>query len=296
MKCFKVCCITAIILIVLIVGGTIAASLILTPAKVGLADLEVVGGQTLEDLGLADESFFNVIKSVINLLKGVDEKDVVKNAPSEEDKASAEQKLGTSTVEDLFSGNVSNVELKDTEFAALTNKFIANIGQSSSGEGGEGGEEKSEFQSMMETVSDIGLTPEVKEITVTQNDDGSAEVSTVVGLNLDSLKENMGGDVPEELAGVMDMLPENLFISLSAPVKVEDGEVVAAEGTPKFELAGVSEGINNALLNMLAGGGEGGEGGEGGDFDVNEIVSGLMTGLLNSAGVSGFSAGGLNIG
>ena len=73
----KCCCLTTIIVFVLIVAILCVALFVLTPNMIGLGDMVISGEKTLNDLGLGDVTSFEVLKTLIALTTPADPEQIL---------------------------------------------------------------------------------------------------------------------------------------------------------------------------------------------------------------------------
>ena len=269
MKCFKCCCITIIVLFVLVVGGSLIALNVLTPDSLGIADEEMFDGKTLRDMGLADKTLMECVTAIAKLMTGVPESEAVTNGytsgdlTSAEDKISASGDAGSGTAAQILfegaGGGISvSVNVTDKEVAALVNDYIVN---------GSG-----EISQTFDQLEESGVVAALKEITIKEGANGAATISTVIKMDLSGAMQNS-----PEGAQIPVTLPENLYVAISVPVAM-DGSDVISDGMIKVTLPGLDKEFSEALGEMLAG-------------EMGEVISSALVDLLNNANVTGFGNG-----
>ncbi len=147
MKVIKFFCkaiVTIVALIMILALILVIASLFLTPARLGLEDLEI-GGVTLEKQGLADTSFYHIGKIAVGILDTPDHESVEEHvyeetidklpeistqAPSgetsegEPDKESKSDSLESLVKEPIYFEEEVEVEMDSSELSAILNMVI----------------------------------------------------------------------------------------------------------------------------------------------------------------------------
>ena len=118
----KRCCISTLIslfvVIVLLVVGVVVL-LNLTPAKLHLADVEIMGS-TISEMGLADAKFIDIIKGVRAL--GAKESDVVKNAyNAETEQAAAAEAFAHSNANGQYDKLLDDQAVFDKRYLLIVN-------------------------------------------------------------------------------------------------------------------------------------------------------------------------------
>jgi len=96
------CCLSIFITLFAIIAILVIALIVLlnmTPAKLHIADKDIINGQSFNDMGLGDTKFIDMIKDLFNLTKDVKEEDMVKNGyNAEEEKTKADSNFAGSSI------------------------------------------------------------------------------------------------------------------------------------------------------------------------------------------------------
>lgn len=167
-----------IIVIVLIVGIGVVVLGSMTPAQLGVADLEFAEGVSIRSMGFADMKIFDIIKEFKNLFSEPNLEDIVSNAPDPEvEEPIVELNLGESSAS--VGGEIDYLkiaenaviydeelllEYNDTTIAFLINEIIS-AGSEQAGEEGE--EEAVEaFKELNAKVEEIIINVEGTERTM----------------------------------------------------------------------------------------------------------------------------------
>lgn len=167
-----------IIVIVLIVGIGVVVLGSMTPAQLGVADLEFAEGVSIRSMGFADMKIFDIIKEFKNLFSEPNLEDIVSNAPDPEvEEPIVELNLGGSSAS--VGGEIDYLEIaenaviydeellleyNDTTIAFLINEIIS-AGSEQAGEEGE--EEAVEaFKELNAKVEEIIINVEGTERTM----------------------------------------------------------------------------------------------------------------------------------
>lgn len=167
-----------IIVIVLIVGIGVVVLGSMTPAQLGVADLEFAEGVSIRSMGFADTKIFDIIKEFKNLFSEPNLEDIVSNAPDPEvEEPIVELNLGGSSAS--VGGEIDYLEIaenaviydeellleyNDTTIAFLINEIIS-AGSEQAGEEGE--EEAVEaFKELNAKVEEIIINVEGTERTM----------------------------------------------------------------------------------------------------------------------------------
>lgn len=170
-----------IIVIVLIVGIGVVVLGSMTPAQLGVADLEFAEGVSIRSMGFADMKIFDIIKEFKNLFSEPNLEDIVSNAPDPEvEEPIVELNLGLNSGASVSVGGEIDyleiaenaviydeellLEYNDTTIAFLINEIIS-AGSEQAGEEGE--EEAVEaFKELNAKVEEIIINVEGTERTM----------------------------------------------------------------------------------------------------------------------------------
>lgn len=275
----KCCCLTTIIVFVLIVAILCVALFVLTPNMIGLGDMVISGEKTLNDLGLGDVTIFEVLKTLIALTTPADPEQILgEDAYDDADLDSASNSLGMTKGSDgkvdysaVLEGSSINqtgvtVTLTDKEFAAVANDILDYIVESSADSPEEG-----EALGILENVNIYQLSPK----TTSGN---KVELTTTVGLSVQDLISASGEGADDTLTQVLSSLPDELILTMTVPLEnTADGYVFAeSDDIKNIKINGQEMDIVNDLVNGL-------ELGEGEDKQtISEMLHGAIGGQISN--------------
>ena len=245
--CIIVPLITILVLVIVVVGAGLIV-LNMTPADLGIADVELFDGETLTTLGLADVKLKEIpafIKDIMN----VEEDKIVTNAPKEEDKVAAENKIAGSSVqmkEDGVSIDYSSIvtdkiiyptkqtiEYDDTTLAYIFNQMIS--------DGAESSDEAIEF------LQEIDAS--INEVTISKSEEGSS-LRLVASIDLTSMTEELVSALKEAGVGSFIKLPEKAYlVSYSSITINEEGLVTTSQS---LKINDSDNPISKAIMKVLA--------------------------------------------
>ena len=252
----KCCCLTTIIVFVLIIAILCVGLFVLTPNMIGLGDTVISDGKTLNDLGLGDVTIFEVLKTLSQLSTQKDPNEVLgDDAYNDDDLQSASNSLGIEKDEggnidysEILSGTSINksgvtVTLSDKEFAAIANDILDYLVENPSES--TGGEQMSD---LFKNVNIYQLSPEV-----TNSSTGDVNLTATVGV---SVKDLLGDSAQEgPLNQVIQSLPDELIITMTVPMDntsdgyvFDDDEVLQNVKINGQEIELVNDIINNIEL------------------------------------------------
>lgn len=277
----KCCCLTTIIVFVLIVAILCVALFVLTPNMIGMGDMAIFDDKTLNDLGLGDVTIYEVLKTLITLTTPADPEQVLgEDAYDGTDLDSASNSLGMTKDENgkidysfILDGTTINqtgvtVNLTDKEFAAVANDILDYIIENSS----ESGEDEG-VSSLLESVNIYQLSPK------TTSDNNKVELTTTVGLSVKDLM-GAGGESSSDdsLKQVLSSLPDEMILTMTIPLEdTEDGYVFAENDEIKnIKINGQEMDIVNDLVNNF----EIGEGDE--KQTISDMLHGAIGGQLST--------------
>ena len=249
--CIKGCVIIPLIVLLVLVIVVVGGALILlnmTPADLGIADIELFDGETLATLGLADVKL-KEIPAFLKELMNVDESKIVTNTYTEEDKTAAEDKVAESSVQKKEDGTIDyssivtdkiiyptkqNIEYNDTTLAYIFNQMVA--------DGAESDEEAVKF------LQEIDAS--INEVTISKGD-ASATLRIVASIELDSIAGEVKEVLNESGVGGILTLPEKVFlVSYSDMVINVEGELVTTSQSLKINDS--DNPISKAIMKVLA--------------------------------------------
>ena len=210
-----------IVVVIVAVGVTL---LHLTPNHFKLGDLEIAG-TSLNELGLGDTKFIDIIKAFIDLKKP-DENTIVTNPPTAEDKASVADKIeaGSSiTLKDDGTPDFSSVAtapvIYDKEYLlSYTDKELAGLFQNIITDA----KAKADAPDSIKFLADLDAT--IASITISNKSNGKADLRIVAKINLGDLKAEIAENLPAFLA---DQLPDTVYIATYGTVSANiAGDVI----------------------------------------------------------------------
>lgn len=238
--------VTILVLVIVVVGGALIV-LNMTPADLGIADLELFEGETLETLGLADVKL-KEIPAFIKEIMNVDESKIVTNAPTEQDETAAKGNIAGSSIvkEDgdidyssIITDKViyltkQNVEYSDTTLAYIFNQMIV--------DGAESNEDAIEF--LKSVNASIG------EVTIDKTE-SVATLRIVATIDLNSIIGEVKSALDEAGVGSFVTLPEKVFlVSYSEMTINEDGQLVTTSQSLKINDS--DNPVSQAIMKVLA--------------------------------------------
>lgn len=245
------CCLRSVIGIVLVIAIIVIAAvavLNMTPAKLGFADTKIMGEQSLRDLGFADTSIWNIIKSIKSFAK-VDEKAIVTNGyDTTLDKESADSNLANSNLPKDGEGNIDYVSIasgnviydneylftySDTTIAYIFHSMITSANSSAEGDS-------------MKYLRDINA--DISEVTITK-DGENTNLRIVVKIDLSSLKTK----IKSSLGGAANLLPipDKVFIVSYSTMTATDEGIITTTGQ-SIKINDTDNAISAAIFRVLA--------------------------------------------
>lgn len=245
--CIIVPLITILVLVIVVVGAGLIV-LNMTPADLGIADVELFDGETLTTLGLADVKL-KEIPAFIKEIMNVEEDKIVTNAPKEEDKAAAENKIAGSSVQMKEDGvtidyssivtdkiiypTKQTIEYDDTTLAYIFNQMIS--------DGAESSDEAIEF------LQEIDAS--INEVTISKSEEGSS-LRLVASIDLTSMTEELVSALKEAGVGNFIKLPEKAYlVSYSSITINEEGLVTTSQS---LKINDSDNPISKAIMKVLA--------------------------------------------
>ena len=245
--CIIVPLITILVLVIVVVGAGLIV-LNMTPADLGIADVELFDGETLTTLGLADVKLKEIpafIKDIMN----VEEDKIVTNAPKEEDKVAAENKIAGSSVQMKEDGvtidyssivtdkiiypTKQTIEYDDTTLAYIFNQMIS--------DGAESSDDAIEF------LQEIDAS--INEVTISKSEEGSS-LRLVASIDLTSMTEELVSALKEAGVGSFIKLPEKAYlVSYSSITINEEGLVTTSQS---LKINDSDNPISKAIMKVLA--------------------------------------------
>lgn len=237
-----------VVVVILVVG--VVTLLHLTPNHFKLGDIEIAG-TTLNELGIGDMKIIDIIKSFSDLKKP-DVSAIVTNPPTDDDRASATNKIesGSSIPMDPdgspdFSTIVTDPVVYDNEYLiTYTDKELAGL----FGHIIDDAENKVDTPESIQFLADINAT--IASITIDEKStNGSAEIRIVASLNLESLKSEIASALPEFLA---NEIPNTVYIAVYGKITANvAGDVIYTH--VNCLINDRDDAITNAIFKVIAG-------------------------------------------
>lgn len=243
------CCFRSIIGIVIVLVLIIVAVVVvlnMTPAKLGFADIKIMGEMSLRDMGFADMSIINIIKSIKALTK-VNEDTIITNTYDEEkDSPKAEANFANSNISS--EGNIDYLAIAkspvlydkeylltydDTTVAYIFHSMIADAAQNNE-------DDSVEFLRK--------INADIKEVTISKTQ-SSTSLRIVIKINLEPLK----AEITQALGNVASILPiPNAayivsYFDLSAD---ENGKIITVGKSIKIN--DTDNALSDAIFGVLA--------------------------------------------
>ena len=205
----------ALIVLIVILAVAFVVVINLTPRQLKMQDVSI-GGETLDELGIADTKIINIYKSIKNIGKAK-ESDVVDNPVNqEEDKQEAKNNFAGSTLDGkddytaaakghvIYPGTPKLVTYDDTTIAYILDNIIQHADAESSSE--------------VKALKDANLS--VKELTIGLKDGvGTLRVVTYMDL------KNFESEIKNELGGAAGILPIPKYTYLVSDFTFTVGDV-----------------------------------------------------------------------
>ncbi len=242
----------ALIVIVVILAVAFVVLINLTPAQVGIADLELFDGNSLRDMGLADVKFKDLYKE-IKAIMNPDESKIVQNGYSEEEETTnASENVNNSSIERKEDGTPDYssivkepltydkeylIEYNDTTLAYIFNAAIADASSNASSDGSSEG---------LEYLSSLNV--DINEVTVSKSGQNYV-LRIVASISLTSIKD----EVKNALGGLSSIvsIPDRVYVvSYSTVTADENGKIVTTSDSLKINDA--DNKIADAIFKVLA--------------------------------------------
>lgn len=243
-----------VVAIVLLVVVVVVLLNVLTPATVGLADIEVYNGQTLRDMGLADVKFIEIYKLFKSIMNPNDEAIVKNGYNAETEKAASYDNLADSSLEKKENGEIIYTSLL-SEPAIYSSELLLTYNDTTLGyifnqmiqQGVAEGSESSEASDGISFLKEINAT--IREVTLTKTD-GGATLRMVLSVDISSFKTQIEEAIPGGL-GKMLKIPDTVYIVSYLDLTVgEDGVIVCTSRDLRINDA--DNAIATAIFKVLA--------------------------------------------
>lgn len=230
-----------VLVIVLIGFAVIIAANMVTPEMVGIGDLGL-GGVTLRDLGLADKSFFAIVKMGYQVMNEPPQEKVVvaEDAPTENDYESVEEKVvsgekeinyGSLMAEKLVLAEPKPITLTNSELTALFNLSCEGFMSS-----GEGDEFMSLYTSMNPVFESMSLSKSGINLTI----------SVVTSVDLPE-------DMKASLGAAAAFLPSKLYITFTNTYSISGGNLTDIPAEDSLLINSMSKEQSDTIVTMIAG-------------------------------------------
>jgi hypothetical protein len=209
MGCLAKALISILVVVVIVVVACVAL-LHLTPNHFKLGDVQIAG-TSINELGLGDTKFIDIIKSFF-ALKKPDESAIVTNAPTAEDKSAVADKIETGSSIDLkedgtpdFSSIATDPVIYDKEYLiSYSDKELAGLFQNIISDA----KAKADAPDSIKFLADLDAT--IASITIYNKSNSKADIRIVAKISLGSLKEEILKNLPAFLG---NQLPDTVFIA-----------------------------------------------------------------------------------
>lgn len=243
--CVIIPLIVVLVLVLVIVGGGLIV-LNMTPADLGIADMELFEGETLASLGLADVKLKEIPK-FLNELMNPDESKILENQfNATEEQGKAEENIANSSVAKKENGDIDyssivtdkiiyptkqNIEYKDTTLAYIFNQMVA--------DGSESSDEAVEFlQELNASISEVSI-----------KEDGTLRI--VAYIELASLTDDLKSALDEAGVGSFVKIPDKVYLVSYSGLTIDaEGNLVTQSKSLKINDS--DSPISTAIMKVLA--------------------------------------------
>ena len=245
----KICCITSLIVILLIVAVIAVSLFVITPNMINIGDtkIEQLNNKSLNELGFGDLTLFKIIKELVSM-KNVKESDVVKNGyDSTEESSNTETNFANvdgydkdtfdytslATTDGMLKyDNQYLLSYKDTTIAYIFNEIVSSASSDAA----------DSTDADLQKAADLKLN--IKELTLTKTTDGDFYMRIVASFDTAPISEQLG-------ESGSSILPENIYLVSNIKTSVDStGKLVFSDGT-----IGINGDTNTptgkAILNMV---------------------------------------------
>jgi hypothetical protein len=302
MKGIMGCCLTVLIVLVVIIGlvfGGVWYVSNMTLGELGLSETPLIGDKTVAELGLTDVKIKDIFTFLKGLSEGANEDDIVNNPFTEADLNSLETKLTGSNIIDPITGDIDleNLEggyvvfsssdpitITDTELAAFFNMLIQ--------EGFESNEDNQEEMADGEEETDLRISICEVTLTVPEGNTG-ATIRTVIKFDISGLE--LPSDIPSQIQGY---IPQAIYIATVSNITAGADGKIAHLGEDTVTINNIPNSITDPFLlflaNVIASENEDLTGIDGQPIEPDEgffaeMVCGLFARLIYSFGLVGQS-------
>lgn len=243
--CIIVPLVTILVLVLVVVGGGLIV-LNMTPADLGLADVELFEGETLATLGLADVKLKEIPKFLKELMNPDETKILENQFDATQEQGKAEENIANSSVQKKENGDIDyssivtdkiiyptkqNIEYNDTTLAYIFNQMVA--------DGAESSDEAVEFlQELDASIAEVSI-----------KEDGTLRI--VAYIDLSSLTGELKQALDEAGVGSFVKIPERVYLVSYSGLSIDaEGKLVAESKSLKINDS--DSPISNAIMKVLA--------------------------------------------
>lgn len=243
--CIIVPLVTILVLVLVVVGGGLIV-LNMTPADLGLADVELFEGETLATLGLADIKLKEIPKFLKELMNPDETKILENQFDATQEQGKAEENIANSSVQKKENGDIDyssivtdkiiyptkqNIEYNDTTLAYIFNQMVA--------DGAESSDEAVEFlQELDASIAEVSI-----------KEDGTLRI--VAYIDLSSLTGELKQALDEAGVGSFVKIPERVYLVSYSGLSIDaEGKLVAESKSLKINDS--DSPISNAIMKVLA--------------------------------------------
>lgn len=214
----------SLLVIVVVLVVAVVTLLHLTPNHFKLGDVQIAG-TSINELGLGDTKFIDIIKSFLDLKKP-DESAIVTNPPTPEDKAAVMDKVEAGSSITLkedgtpdFSSIATDPIVYDKEYLiSYTDKELAGLFQNIITDA----KAKQDAPDSIKFLADLDAT--IASITISNKSNGKADMRIVAKINLGSLKDDILKNLPAFLG---NQLPDTVYIATYGTISANiTGDVI----------------------------------------------------------------------
>ncbi len=243
--CIIVPLVTILVIVLVVVGGGLIV-LNMTPADLGLADVELFEGETLATLGLADIKLKEIPKFLKELMNPDETKILENQFDATQEQGKAEENIANSSVQKKENGDIDyssivtdkiiyptkqNIEYNDTTLAYIFNQMVA--------DGAESSDEAVEFlQELDASIAEVSI-----------KEDGTLRI--VAYIDLSSLTGELKQALDEAGVGSFVKIPERVYLVSYSSLSIDaEGKLVAESKSLKINDS--DSPISNAIMKVLA--------------------------------------------
>ncbi|HKL74139.1 MAG TPA: hypothetical protein VJ903_04535 [Clostridia bacterium] len=244
------CCLKSVIsiaIIVVILVVSVVVVLNMTPTKLGLADKEVFSGKTIRELGLADTSVLNIIRSLKGFINPPTD-DIVKNGYDQEDEQNAESNFENSNLPQDGDGDINYVSVATSE-VIYDNEYLLTYSDTTIAY---------IFHSIVndvsEDTSDDGLAflkqikGDIEEVTITKEGD-QTDLRIIVSVDLTPFKTQIQNALGS-LASFFP-LPNTAYIVSYSTMSADENGIITTT-SQSLKINDTDNALSQAIFSVLA--------------------------------------------